>query len=153
MNNKLKKIFAVHKPEQGELISILQDIQEEIGWLPKNALLKTAEFLKMPPSRVFGVVTFYTQFHITCQGRHKIRVCRGTACQVRGSAGIMEAISRKIGIKPGETSKDFEFSLERVACVGSCALAPLIVVDGKVYGKVTVKDAEDIIDGIRRKQK
>lgn len=153
MDIKLKKIFTAHKPERKELISILQDIQEKKGYLPGKALLETAKFLKVPPSMVFGVATFYTQFHLTRQGRHKISVCSGTACHVRGSGRIMSKITKKLKIEPGQTTEDYEFSLESVACFGSCALAPVVVVDGKVYGNVTDKKAEEIIDGIRGRKK
>lgn len=153
MNKKLVKIFASHKPQQGELISILHEIQNRIGYLPRKALLKTAEFLKISPARVFGVATFYTQFHITRQGRHKVHVCCGTPCYVRGSSHIMNAVSRKLGIKPGQTTEDYEFSLERLGCYGSCALAPVMVVDGRVYGNMTGKKAEEVINENRRKKK
>ncbi len=149
----LAKIFASHKPETSELISILQDIQEKAGYLPEYALLKTAQFLKIPSSKVFGVATFYTQFHLTRQGKHKRSVCCGTACHVRDSSRVMKAITRKLKIEPGQTTEDYEFSLERVACFGSCAIAPVMVVDGKVYGKVTDKKAEEITNGIRGRKK
>ncbi len=153
MQAKLKKIFNSYKPERKELIPILQDIQETMGYLPAKMLFETSNYLKIPPAKVFGVVTFYTQFHLTRQGKHRISVCCGTACHVKGSTRIIKAVSRKLKIEPGQTTGDFEFSVERVACFGSCALAPVMVVDGKVYGNVTDRKAEEIIDGIRSKKK
>lgn len=141
-------IFDRYQGEAGELIPILQDIQETRGWLSREALSETARFLNIPESTVYGVVTFYAQFYLTRQGKHKIRVCQGTACHVRGGSRIMKTIARRLGIGPGETTPDYEFSLERVACLGSCALAPAMVLDGKVHGAMTGPKVEALLDGL-----
>ncbi len=149
MQDELQKIFARYSGERSELIPLLQDLQKELGYLPREAMTETARFLGVPDSVVYGVVTFYAQFYLTRQGKHKVRVCQGTACHVRGSKQIMCAMEKKLGVDPGETTPDYEFTLERVACVGSCALAPLMVVDDKVHGGMTPEKAESLIDGVR----
>ena len=127
----LKGIFGRYSGSQGELIPILQDIQAEIGFIPREAMSETARFLNIPESSIYGVVTFYAQFYLTRQGKHKIKVCQGTACHVRGGRRIMQAVKKRLGISPGETSADYSYTLERVACLGSCALAPVVVIDNR----------------------
>jgi NADH-quinone oxidoreductase subunit E len=144
---KLKKILSVFEGKKGGLISILQRVQEEFGYLPEEALLQIAEFLKVSPSRVFSVATFYAHFYLTRRGDHLVRVCEGTACYVRGARDILETAQHKLGIKTGETTEDYKYSLERVACLGSCALAPIMVVDDAVYPHVTTKKVIEILTG------
>jgi NADH-quinone oxidoreductase subunit E len=146
---QLGLICARYHGRRNELIPILQDVQKVLGYVPREAMREIARFLNLPESTVYGVVTFYAQFYLTRQGKHRIKVCRGTACHVRGSARIMEVVKKKLGIKPGETTPDYRFSLERVACFGSCALAPVMVVDGKVHGRMTPQKAEKILDQMR----
>jgi len=148
MQEQLEKLFSRYRGEESELIPILQDVQEAVGYIPQEAMTETAAFLGIPESKVYGVVTFYAQFYLTRQGKHKIQVCQGTACHVRGGKRIMQTVKKKLGIKPGETTEDYEFSLERVACFGSCALAPVMVVDGKVHGRMTAQKAEKILETI-----
>ena len=131
--------------EASELIPILQEIQERFGYIPQESMREAARFLNMPEASVYGVATFYAQFNFTPQGRHRVKVCLGTACHVRGATAIVEAITRELGIRPGETTADMEFSVERVACFGSCALAPVVVVDGKYYARVTPDSAVEIL--------
>ncbi|MFH1968983.1 MAG: NADH-quinone oxidoreductase subunit NuoE [Verrucomicrobiota bacterium] len=144
----IQQIFSGYQGRRNELIPILQDVQEAFGYVPREAMTKIAHFLNIPESSVYGVVTFYAQFYRTRQGKHKIRVCQGTACHVRGGRRIMQAVEKKLGINPGETTADYKFSLERVACFGSCALAPVMVVDGKVYGRITPQKAEKILESL-----
>jgi len=144
----MQEIFSRHARERSSLIPILQDVQAVFGYIPAEAMTETARFLNVPESSVYGVVTFYAQFHLTRQGRHKIKVCQGTACHVRGGGRIMSALARKLGIRPGETTEDYQFSLERVACFGSCALAPVVVVDGEVHGRMTPQKAEQLVEGL-----
>ncbi len=144
----LADIFSRYQGERNELIPILQDVQDALGYIPRSAMTQTAGFLGVPESTVYGVVTFYAQFYLTRQGRHKIRVCQGTACHVRGSSRIMQALKRKLGIEPGGTTEDYKFSLERVACFGSCALAPVMVVNGRVHGRMTPHQAEKILESL-----
>ncbi len=136
--------------EQSGIIPALQKLQEKVGYLPPECFAKVARHFGIPEARVFGVATFYAQFHLTRQGRHKIKICRGTACHVRGSAIIQSELGRRLGIAPGETTEDYKFTLERVACFGSCALAPVVVVDGKVYGRMTSKKTLKLIESVEQ---
>ena len=145
MDKELREVFENYEAKREELIPILQDVQEKLGYLPKEALVSISRFLNVPESVVFGVTTFYAQFYLTRQGRHRIKMCCGTACHVRGGRRIMQAVQRKLGIKPGETTEDYQFSLERVACFGSCALAPVVVIDGKVHGRMTTQKAQQVL--------
>jgi NADH-quinone oxidoreductase subunit E len=133
----------------GSLISILHDIQAEFGYLPKEALATVVEELSIPESRVWGVVTFYSQFHLQPRGKHLIRVCTGTACHVRGAPRILEEMKRCLQIGAGETTKDLLFTLETVNCLGACALGPLAVIDGRYYGKLSAAMVKGILDTYR----
>jgi NADH-quinone oxidoreductase subunit E len=144
---RLKKIFSVFEGKKGGLISMLQRVQEEFGYLPEEALAKIAEFLHIPKSQVFSVATFYAHFYLTRRGDHLVRVCLGTACHVRGARDILETAQYRLGIKTGQTTPDYKYSLERVACVGSCALAPVMVVDDRIYPQVTTKRVIEILAG------
>lgn len=132
-----------------DLIPALQAAQELIGYLPAETLQAVADRLRIPESTVFGVASFYSQFYLTRQGRHRIQVCCGTACHVRGSAAILRRIEKELGINVGETTPDYEFTLERVACFGSCALAPVVVIDRDVHGKMTPEEAIRLIGGLK----
>ena len=145
-DDRLAAIFARYAGQPGDMIPILQDVQAVFGYLHRDAMSATARFLNLPEVAVYEVATFYTQFHLTRQGEHRIKVCQGTACHVRGAGRVMEAVRKKLGIKPGETTEDFQFSLERVACFGSCALAPVMVVDGKVYGGMSPQKALELLE-------
>jgi NADH-quinone oxidoreductase subunit E len=138
----------VRKPE--ELIPMLQTIQKSLGYLPEYALLDLARLTRMPAAAVFGVATFYEQFRMTPGGRHTVRLCRGTACHVRGAERILNDVESAYRVKPGETTDDGSFTLETVACFGSCALAPVVVVDGAVKGRMTpaktCRALEDLIE-------
>jgi len=148
MREQLEEIFARCDGKPSDLIPILQDIQDVLGYLPREAMTETARFLNIAETSVYGVVTFYTQFCLTPHGKHKIKICQGTACHVRGSREIMRAVEKKLGIKSEETTEDFLFSLERVACLGSCALAPVVMVDKKVHGAMTPAKIEALLDAI-----
>jgi NADH:ubiquinone oxidoreductase subunit E len=148
-NTDLAEVFVRYKGTANELIPVLQDVQAVLGYLSRDAMLEIADFLKIPSSKVYGVATFYSQFYLTRQGRHKIRVCQGTACHVRGSGSVDEAARKKLCMAAGEnTTSDYEFTLERVACVGSCALAPVVVVDDKVHGAMSAEKTEALLDGM-----
>jgi len=134
---RLKKILSVFEEKKGALISILQRVQEEFGYLPEEALKQIATFLKLPRSQVFSVATFYAHFYLTRRGDHLVRVCQGTACHIRGGQDVLETAQYCLGIRTGETTADYKYSLERVACLGSCALAPLMMVDETLYPKIT----------------
>jgi len=120
-------------------------VQEELGYLPEETVSEIAYFLGVSESEVYGVASFYAQFRFTRQGDHTIKVCQGTACHVQGGPRILEAVERDLSIQSGETTEDYKFSLERVACFGSCALAPVMVVDKTVYGRMTTAKARKIL--------
>jgi NADH-quinone oxidoreductase subunit E len=140
-----QKITANYSRDSGNLIPVLQEAQEQFGYLPAEAMQVFAKHLRLPASTVFGVSTFYAQFKLTPTGRRKIVVCRGTACHVRGGARILKEIERRLGIKPGETTEDMEYSLETVACIGACALAPTMRIDNETYGQMTTKKVAEVI--------
>ena len=145
VKDKLQAIFARYKGSSEELIPILQETQEEFRYLPAAAMRQIARFLRIPQSTVYGVITFYAQFKLTPLGRKIVKVCRGTACHVRGGAKILEEVERKLGISAGETTEDLEYTLETIACFGSCALAPVMVVDKTVYGRMTPAKVKDVL--------
>jgi NADH-quinone oxidoreductase subunit E len=142
---KLNKILAVFEGERGGLISILQRIQEEFGYLPEDVLSSIADFLKLPPSQVFSVATFYDHFYLTRRGDHLVSVCQGTACHVLGARDVLETAENCLGIKTGQTTPDYKFSLERVACIGSCALAPVVLVNDEVHSKMTARKVKKLL--------
>lgn len=142
---QLEEIISRHKGEKGDLIPILQEAQESFGYLPAGVMQKIARFLRLPESVVYGVSTFYAQFTFIPTGRKRVKVCRGTACHVRGGARILREVEKRLGIKPGETSADMEYSLETIACFGSCALAPVIVINKNVYGRMTTARVAQIL--------
>ena len=127
------------------LIQILLDIQSENSWLPKEALGRISDKLDVPLARIQHIATFYKAFSLVPKGRHKVHICMGTACHVRGASRILDTVEEATGLKPGETDLDLKFSLETVNCLGCCALGPVMEVDGKVHGKMSpVKTAEAI---------
>jgi len=145
LKGKLTEVLAPYKGERGALIPILQEVQESLGYLSPEAISHLAKFLRISESEIFGVASFYAQFRFTRPGEHSIKVCLGTACHVRGGERILETVERELGIKPGGTTKDYKFSLERVACFGSCALAPVVVMDKEVHGRMTSAKAKEIL--------
>ena len=140
----LDNIFSNFKGNEEELIPILQKTQEEAGFLSENAMQEIAKFLQIPESKVWGVATFYAQFRFKPKGKNHIMLCRGTACHVKGAPRILEEIEKIIGIKEGETSSNLDYSIESVACIGACSLAPCITVNEKVYADLNAKKVEEI---------
>jgi len=141
MHERLSSILAPYRGQRGALIPVLQKVQEELGYLPEEAISEIAHFLGVSESEVYGVASFYAQFRFIRQGEHTIKVCQGTACHVRGGRRILETVERELSLQPGETTEDYKFSLERVACFGSCALGPVMVVDKTVYGRMITAKA------------
>ena len=133
------------------LIPLLQEVQQEQGYLSRESVARIGQHLRLPTSKIYGVATFYNQFRFQPQGRNHVQVCRGTACHVKGSAAILEAIKRELKIDAGQTTRDGEFSLEVVACIGACGLAPVICVNGDFHAGVTTKSVEKILASYRRK--
>ena len=141
------EILAPYKAEpKGALIPVLQKAQALYGYLPKSVLEVIAKELNLPVAEVYGVVTFYAQFHLTPRGKNIIRACQGTACHVRGASGVLDAIKSHLGVKPGETTKDLKFTLETVACLGACGLAPVIMVNEATHGRLTPAQIPAILD-------
>jgi NADH-quinone oxidoreductase subunit E len=145
---KLHNIFSRFKGVKDELIPIMEAAQDEFGYLPKEVMGEISRFLKIPESNIYGVATFYALFRLSPRGKKMVSVCRGTACHVRGGAHILQEVEKCLGIKPGQTTKDFEYSLETISCFGSCALSPVMVVNKAVYGRMTpAKVAQILGDG------
>ena len=143
----LMEILSEYKDNpKGALIPVLQKAQGVYGYLPKPVLETIARELRLTTAEVFGVVTFYAQFHLNPRGKHIIRVCQGTACHVRGGAKILEAVSEHLKVKPGETTRDLEFTLETVACLGACGLAPVMMVDDNTHGRLNPLDIPGILE-------
>jgi len=138
-------ILAKHPASRGSLIPILQDIQERIGYLSQEAVAELEQRMGISANEIFGVATFYTQFRFTPPGRHTILSCQGTACHVRGGRQILNELEQRLGVAAGQTTADGQFDLERVACLGCCALAPVVAVDGKVHVQMTAKKVPSII--------
>jgi NADH-quinone oxidoreductase E subunit len=143
--NRVNEILESYQGEKADLIPILQEVQQKLGYLSEVGLKQIARYINIPESTVFGVVTFYAQFKLVPTGRNIIRVCRGTGCYVRGAPRILDVLENELGIKAGETTPDLEYTLETVACFGSCALAPVIVVNDRVYGRVTTDKVKSIL--------
>ena len=143
--SRLDRVFESHRGEEGVLIPVLQEAQEIYGYLSEELLAAIGKRLHIPLSRIFGVVTFYAQFYTTPRGRYTVRVCRGTACHVRGGKNVLKAVQQTLGIGEGETTPDFKFTFETVACLGACALSPVLLVNKNYYGKLTPAKVEKVL--------
>jgi len=139
------EILSRYSGERSDLIPILQEAQEGFGYLPQEVMQRIAKFLRLPESTVYAVATFYALCKLTPTGRRIVKVCRGTACHVRSADQILQEVEKQLGMKPGETTDDLEYSVETIACFGSCALAPVMVIDRTVYGRVTPKKVGQIL--------
>jgi NADH:ubiquinone oxidoreductase subunit E len=144
----LYEILQEYKAQRGAIIPALQKAQELYGWLPAQVLKIISKEMNVPLSQVYGVVTFYSQFYLTRRGRHIIRQCDGTACHVRNSAGIVNAVEKHLGIKAGETTDDYKFTFEVVYCLGSCGLAPVAMIDDQVHGQLVPESMIALLDGL-----
>lgn len=142
----MQKVFASYKGERSELIAVLQDVQKEIGYLPEEAMEKIARFVRVPESKVFGAATFYAQFKMKPRGKYIIRVCKGTACHIQGSDKISERIEDLLKVESGDTTDDLKFTLEEVACIGACALAPVMMINDNPHGRLTPDKIKGILD-------
>jgi NADH-quinone oxidoreductase subunit E len=145
ITEQIDEILSRYSREHGNLIPMLQEAQEKFGYLPEEVMQRFSKFLKLPESTIYGVSTFYAQFKLVPTGRRLVKVCRGTACHVRGGARILREVEKRLGIKPGETSEDFEYTLETVACIGACALAPTMVIDKETHGQMTTKKVMEVL--------
>ena len=150
MPDQITEILSRHTGQKDELIPILQEVQEEFGYLPSDAMKRVAKFLHLTENTAFGVATFYAQFKFVPSGKKTVRVCRGTACHVRGSANILREVERRLGIKPGQTTPDWEYTLEIVNCIGACALAPTMTINKETYGQMTSKKVAEVLGDTRK---
>ncbi|MCF7935047.1 MAG: NADH-quinone oxidoreductase subunit NuoE [Synergistales bacterium] len=141
-----RRIVDQYKTTQGALIPCLQHLQNTFGYLPAEALETASRELSIPLAEIYGVATFYAQFHLSPRGRHIIRICRGTACHVRGSATLLETLKETLHVEENGTTEDRRFTLEPVACLGACGLAPVITVDRKTYGRLGADDLPGILE-------
>jgi NADH-quinone oxidoreductase subunit E len=146
MQKEYSDIFSGFKGEEGELIPLLQKVQEKLGFISKESVRQISGFLRISENQVFGVATFYSQFRFAPPGRNTIKVCLGTACHVRSGQILCEAVERELGIAPGETTGDGRYDLQRVACLGCCALAPVVQVNNDIYSGMTVIRLKEILE-------
>ncbi len=144
--SKASTIIKRYRKKKSGLLAVLQDIQDAYNWLPPEILSMVSEELSIPLIDVYSVASFYRAFSLTPRGKHLVTVCLGTACHVRGAPAVLDRLRDRLKLEPGCTSKDGNYTLETVACLGACALAPIVVVDGKYYGKATAKKADLIIE-------
>jgi NADH-quinone oxidoreductase subunit E len=142
---RIDRIIDQHGGEASSLIQVLLQIQSENHWLPKEALQRVSDRLRVPLSRAQHIATFYKAFSLVPKGRHEVHVCMGTACHIRGAARVLDKVQDLTGIKPGETDVDLKFSLETVNCLGCCALGPVMEIDGKTHGKLSTAKTADVL--------
>lgn len=145
LTERLIQLFSSYSRDRRNVIALLQAVQKEFSYLPKEAMQGIAHFLEVPEVEVYGVATFYNQFRLAPLGKHHVRVCMGTACHLAGGKLVSEALERQLDIKVGETTQNKEFSLERVACVGCCMLAPVVLIGEDVHPKMTPFKAEEAL--------
>lgn len=146
IEGKVGSILDNYQRNEGMLVSILQDIQAEYNYLPKESLVAVGKGLSVPLSQVYSVATFFKAFSLKPRGRHLINVCLGTACHVRGAVRIMEAIERELDIKQGGTTEDLKYTLETVNCVGACALGPIVIIDGVYSGQMNTGKVKPLLE-------
>ena len=144
-NDRIDQVIDKHNGAASSLIQVLLEIQKENHWLPKAALEKVSEKLKVPLTRILHIATFYKAFSLVPKGRHEIHICMGTACHVRGATRVLDTVQDLTGIKPGETDLDMKFSLETVNCLGCCSLGPVMEIDGKTHGKIAPGETSDVL--------
>jgi NADH-quinone oxidoreductase subunit E len=144
-DNKFDSIIDKYVDERGALIQLLLDIQKEFRWVPKEAIMRISQRMKIPVSEIYRVASFYSSISLKPRGRHLIRVCLGTACYVRGGPKILDSLERSFSLKPSETTADGRFSLETVSCLGCCDLGPVIELDGKYRGKLNPANIGEVL--------
>jgi NADH-quinone oxidoreductase subunit E len=151
--DNIKSLVLKYNCQKNALIAILQDIQAEYNYLPRKALLILSQELKVPLVDIFSVATFYSAFSLEPRGEHTVTVCMGTACHVRGGPKILEEFERNLGIETGHTTKDRQFSLETVACLGCCAIGPVVVIDDDYHAQTTIRKVKTILKKYQKKEK
>lgn len=153
MKRSVTEILQEHpNASRDSLIPILQHIQDEFGYLSEDAIVHVGKHLNLPTSKIFGVATFYNQFRFNAPGKYHIQLCRGTACHVLGSATVLEQLQKILKIQAGQTTRDGLFSIEVVACIGACGLAPVVAINGEFFAKVTTDSIKKIIDDFRSRE-
>ena len=150
MRQKTREVTESWKGKKGAIIPVLQKVQEELGYLSSEAMETISQELKLPLAEIYGVATFYAQFHLKPRGKYIVRVCRGTACHVRGSLKIMDRFKEVLNVEDNETTDDLMFTLEPVACIGACGLAPVIMVSGDTHGRLEVDSVVKIIEEYKK---
>jgi NADH-quinone oxidoreductase subunit E len=148
-DEKLLDIIEKHSAEEGALLNLLLEVQERYNYLPQGALEEISETMDIPLSRLFGMASFFKGFSLTPRGRHTIHICTGTACQVWGALKLVETVGDELNIKPGETTEDLNFTLDTINCPGCCGLAPVVMVDKTIYGKVSRENLRALIKKYR----
>lgn len=149
--SQVDSILKSYNYEKENIISILQEIQERFGYLPSNIIIYISKQLKISSAEIFSIATFYSQFNFQKKGKYIIICCDGTACHVKGAPLILNFIENKLGIKSGETTDDFMFSIESVACLGCCAISPVCVINGQIYGDLTLKKISNILQKLMKR--
>lgn len=143
--SKLDPILTKHEGQKEALIPVLQEVQGEFGYVPEEAIERIADALELFPSQVYGVVTFYSQFYLTPRGRNTIKVCQGTACHVQGVVAVLKELKERLGVKERGTTDDLRFTLESVRCLGTCFLAPVVMINRDYHGKLTPQKVKGIL--------
>jgi NADH-quinone oxidoreductase subunit E/NADP-reducing hydrogenase subunit HndA len=146
---RLREVIAAHKDQPGATMPVLQAAQEIFGYLPEEVQIMIAEGLDIPLSEIYGVVSFYAQFSLNPKGKYQISVCLGTACYVKGAGDILQAVQQKLGIVPGGITPDGKFSLDACRCIGACGLAPVMMINDDVYGRLTPGQVSGILDSYK----
>jgi NADH-quinone oxidoreductase E subunit len=149
VKSEVDEILNQFIQDKQNLITILNEVQEKYGYIPKIAQKQIAEYLNIPLAEVYGVITFYSRFTLEPKGKYNISICLGTACFVKGSKELLERAKQKLGIEEGQTTADGMYSLDTTRCVGACGLAPVFTVNGEVYGKATVKKLDEVIENLK----
>ena len=153
VKKEVNEILEQFVPDKQNLITILNEVQEKYGYIPRVAQMEISNYLDIPLAEVYGVITFYSRFTLKPKGKYNVSICLGTACFVKGSKELFERAKQKLGIEEGETTSDGLFSLDATRCVGACGLAPVFTVNNEVYGKATVKKLDEVLDSIKEQEK
>jgi iron-hydrogenase subunit gamma len=148
---KVEEILKKHQYRKENLIRILLEVQKEYRYIPEDVVNYIGVAMGIPPAKIYGVATFYSQFSLKPKGKYAIQICDGTACHMEGSVPLMKAIEEEIGIKPGEVTTDLLFSLDQVGCLGACALAPVMVINEEVYGNLTAEKVKEILKQLKER--
>jgi NADH-quinone oxidoreductase E subunit len=151
MDSELETILARYPATQRDnLIAILQEIQEEKGFLSRDSILRVSRYLHLPVSKIFGIATFYDQFRFEARGKFHVQVCQGTACHIMGSATVLQELEKQFKVKDGQTSRDGKFSIETVGCMGACSLSPVICVNGEYHDRLSVEKIKELANRLRK---